>query len=413
MTTQWQALYSERGRTIRGSAVRDIFAVTQQPGMISFAGGMPAPEAFPCEQVAEAFVKVMREQGTVALQYGATPGHGPLRQYIAGVMMADLGLRSGPENVLITSGGVQVLDLIPRILLDPGDAIVVEAPTFLGALASFDLYGPRYLTIPVDNDGAQVDGLDRILAEQPGVKFIYVMPTFHNPAGCTLSAERRQRLVELAAAHGVPIIEDDPYAQLRYSGEPQPPLIVLDQQRAGASRGEGPYREGNVLYVGSFSKILSPGMRLGWVAGPASVVGHLARAKQGVDLHTSLPVQMTAFELCQRGFFPGHIERIRELYRQRRDKMLSLMQEHFPAGVSWTRPDGGLFIWVTLPKGIDAGRILAEAIKEKVAFVPGQPCFADGNGLNTFRLNFSNASLEQIEQGITRLAAVLRRQLST
>ncbi|MBN1484205.1 MAG: PLP-dependent aminotransferase family protein [Chloroflexia bacterium] len=420
MTTQWQVLLSEGGRNIRGSAVRDLFKVVQRPGMISFAGGMPAPEMFPCEVVSEACAKVMRENGTVALQYGQTEGYDPLRDFIAQVWMADLGLRAGRENILVTTGGLQISDLLPKILLNPGEALVLEAPTFLGALACFSPYCPRYISIPVDVCGAgpqqetglDVDALESVLAQEADVKFIYVMPNFHNPVGCTLGLQRRKKLVALADYYGVPVLEDDPYSQLRYSGEPLPPLIVLDQQQLGLEE-DGAFEQGNVLYAGSFSKILSPGMRLGWVAGPAPIIARLARAKQGVDLHTSLVVQMIAYELCSQGFFPGHIARIRELYGRRRDWMLQLMQEYFPPAVSWTHPQGGLFIWVTLPEGLEAQSLLMEAVEERVAFVPGQSFFTDDRGANTFRLNFSNASEDNIEQGISRLGQVLRKALTS
>ncbi len=418
MTTQWQALFSEGGRNIRASAVRELFKVIQQPGMISFAGGMPAPEVFPCEAVEQACSRVLREQGRVALQYSQTEGYNPLREYIAEVWMAELGLQARRENVLITTGGLQAMDLVPKVLLNPGEAIVVEAPTFLGALSSFSSYRPRYVTIPVDvasqdgeEVGLQVDRLEEVLEGESGVKFIYTMPTFHNPVGCTMGLRRRKKLVELSDRYGIPVVEDDPYAMLRYSGAPQPPLIVLDQQRLGTGTTEEAYEVGNLLYVGSFSKILSPGMRLGWVVGPAPIIAHLTRAKQGVDLHTSLLVQMIAYELCQQGFFPDHIAQICRLYRERRDLMLSLMEQHFPPNVSWTHPEGGLFIWATLPEGCDAGEILMQAIEEKVAFVPGRSCYATNGRNNCFRLNFSSASPDKIEAGITRLGRVFWKVL--
>jgi 2-aminoadipate transaminase len=411
MTTQWEALLSEGGRNLRGSAVRELFKVVQKPGMISFGGGMPAPESFPCQDVARACVKVLREQGPTALQYGQTEGYNPLRDYLAETTMAGLGLFARRENILITTGGLQVADLVPKVLLDPGQPIVVEDPTFLGALASFSPYRPRYLTIPLDAHGMQVDRLEEVLAHEHGVKFIYVIPNFHNPAGCTLSLERRQKLVALADSHGVPLLEDDPYAQLRYSGEPLPALVTLDQQREGRPADDEAYQAGNVLYTGSFSKILSPGMRLGWVVGPAPIIATLCRAKQGTDLHTSLLVQMIAYELCQEGFFPGHIASIREMYHRRRDLMLELMQEHFPPEATWTVPDGGLFLWVRLPQGCDSQEILVDAVEEGVAFVPGRGFYATGGGENTMRLNFSNANEEQLQQGIARLGRVLKKHV--
>lgn len=411
MTTQWEALLSAGGRNLRGSAVRELFKVVQRPGMISLGGGMPAPESFPCEEVAQACARVLREHGPTALQYGQTEGYNPLRDYIAQVTMAGQGLFARRENVLILTGALQACDLIPKVLLDPGEAIVVEDPTFLGALASFSPYRPRYIPVPLDAQGMQVDRLEEILPAEPAVKFIYTIPTFQNPAGCTMSLERRRRLVALADRYGIPILEDDPYAQLRYSGEEVPTLAVLDQQQLALPTGPEAYESGNVLYVGSFSKILSPGMRLGWVVGPAPIIAQLARAKQGTDLHTSLLIQMIAYELCRQGFFPGHIARIRELYRRRRDLMVELMQEHFPAEASWVVPEGGLFVWVTLPAGCDSQAILGDAVEEGVAFVPGRGFYATGGGENAMRLNFSNAGEEQLQRGIARLGAVLRKHV--
>ncbi len=408
MTTQWETLFSASGRNLRGSAVRDLFKV-MRPGMISFGGGMPAPETFPCEAVERACRKVLREHGPVALQYGQTDGYNPLRDYLAEVTMAELGLHARRDNVLVLTGGLQVADLLPKVLVDPGDPIVVENPTFLGALASFSPYRPRYITIPLDGQGMQIDGLEEALAREKGIKFIYTIPNFHNPAGCSLSPERRQRLVALADRYGIPILEDDPYHQLRYSGEKLPALITLDQERVGRPAGNEAYTAGNVLYVGSFSKILSPGMRLGWVVGPAPIVAQLSRAKQGTDLHTSLLIQMIAYELCREGFFPPHIESIRELYRKRRDLMIELLQRHFPPAATWTVPDGGLFLWVTLPAGCDTQAMLEEAVEAGVAFVPGRGFYATGGGENTMRLNFSNASEEQLQRGIALLGEVVKK----
>lgn len=410
MTTQWESLLSASGRNLRGSAVRELFKV-MRPGMISFGGGMPAPETFPCAAVERACAKVLREQGPAALQYGQTDGYNPLRDYIAEVTMAELGLHARRDNVLIITGGLQVDDLLAKVLVDPGDPIVVEDPTFLGALASFSPYRPRYITIPLDAQGMQIDQVEEALAREHGVKFIYTIPNFHNPAGCTMSLERRQRLVALADRYGVPILEDDPYHQLRYSGEPLPALITLDQERVGRPAGEDAYTQGNVLYAGSFSKVLSPGMRLGWVVGPVPIVAQLSRAKQGTDLHTSLFIQMIAYELCQEGFFPQHIEFIRALYRKRRDLMVELLQKHFPPEAAYTVPEGGLFLWITLPAGCDTQPMLEEAVQAGVAFVPGRGFYANGGGENTMRLNFSNANEEQLRRGIALLGEVVRKHI--
>ncbi len=412
VTTDWESLLSAGGRSLRGSAVRELFKVVQRPGVISFAGGMPASETFPCAEVAEACVAVLREQGPVALQYGQTEGYDPLRDYIAEVTMAEMGVFARRENVLITTGSLQVADLLPKVVLDPGQTIVVEAPTFLGSLASFSPYRPRYLSVPLDGQGMQVDRLEEMLLAGERPKFVYTIPNFHNPAGCTLALERRRKLVSLADRYGVPILEDDPYGALRFSGEPLPPLIRLDQEQLGIVPGSEAYTRGNVLYAGSFSKILSPGIRLGWVVGPVPIIARLARAKQGTDLHTSLLVQMVAYYLCRQGFFAGHIARIRELYRRRRDLMVELLRAHFPPEARWTEPEGGLFLWVTLPEGCDTQAMLSDAVERGVAFVPGQAFYVDASGRNQMRLNFSCASEEQLREGIARLGQVVREHLS-
>lgn len=409
MTTQWDSLLSNSGRNLRGSAVRELFKL-MRPGMISFGGGMPAPETFPCEAIERVCSKVLREQGTVALQYGQTAGYIPLRDHLAEVTMAELGLHARRENVLVITGGLQADDLLPKVLVDPGDPVVVEDPTFLGALASFAPYQPRYITIPVDGEGMRVDLLAEALKKE-NPKFIYTIPNFHNPAGCTMSLERRQKLVALADRYGVPLLEDDPYHQLRFSGEPQPALVSLDQERLDRPAEDEAYTAGNVIYTGSFSKILSPGIRLGWVCGPTPIIEKLERAKQGVDLHTSLFIQMIAYELCQEGFFPAHIERIRELYRRRRDLMMDLIGEHFPPEATFTVPDGGLFLWVTLPPGCDTQAMMLDAIEAGVAFVPGSSFYATGGGENTMRLNFSNANEEQMPRGIALLGEVLKKHI--
>jgi 2-aminoadipate transaminase len=410
LTTQWDSLLSNSGRNLRGSAVRELFKL-MRPGMISFGGGMPAPETFPCEAVEHACIKILREQGPVALQYGQTAGYIPLRDYLAEVTMAELGLHARRDNILVITGGLQADDLLPKVLVDPGDPVVVEDPTFLGALASFAPYRPRYITIPLDGEGMRVDLLKDILTREKGVKLIYTIPNFHNPAGCTMSLERRQKLVALADTYGIPILEDDPYHQLRFSGEPQPALITLDQERVGRPAGDEAFATGNVIYTGSFSKILSPGIRLGWVCGPVPILSQLERAKQGVDLHTSLFIQMIAYELCQEGFFPAHIEKIRALYRRRRDLMMALMREHFPPEATYTVPDGGLFLWVTLPPGCDTQAMMADAIEAGVAFVPGPGFYATGGGENAMRLNFSNANEEQMPRGIALLGEVLKKHV--
>jgi len=406
MTTLWTQRYAQRTQRMQSSAVRELLKLTEHPEMISFAGGLPAPEVFPVDQFQEACQSILGQHGRQALQYSTTEGYRPLREMIAR-HTARYGIHVEPENILITSGSQQALDLIGKIFINPGDRLLVEKPTYVGALQAWNAYQAEYITIALDDEGLQTDELEAAL--RAGPKFIYVLPNFHNPAGVTLARERRQRLVELADRYGVPLIEDDPYGQLRYEGEHLPPLAVLDRQLQGR---EGMPYSGNVLYLSTFSKTLAPGLRLGWVVAPAEVIQRLVQAKQGADLHTSTLAQMIAFEVAREGFLDRHVRFIRTVYRERRDAMFATLRRYFPADVHWTTPQGGLFLWVTLPEPMDATEILQAAIAENVAFVPGAAFFADGSGRNTFRLNFSNASPARIKEGIRRLGTVLERALA-
>jgi 2-aminoadipate transaminase len=396
---------------MESSAIREILKVTQQPDIISFAGGLPAPELFPVEQVEAACQKVLREQGQKALQYSITEGYPPLRQYIV-EKMARYGIEASIDNVLITTGSQQGLDLIGKVFIDPGDLVLVEAPTYLGAIQAWRPYQPRFAAVPIDDEGMRVDLVEPILRQQRP-KLIYVLPNFQNPAGITLSRRRRDLLVSLADAYGLPIIEDDPYGELRYSGDHIPPLLVLDVQRLRALGKAAPngYHKGDVIYMSTFSKTLAPGLRLGWVVAPLEVINKLVQAKQGVDLHTSSFDQMLAYQVVKDGFLEQHVRCIREVYRQRRDTMLAALEEFCPEGVTWTRPEGGLFLWVRLPEHLDAREVLDDALAEKVAFVPGSAFYTDGRGLNTMRLNFSNAEPELLREGIRRLARAIARRL--
>jgi len=403
METTWTDRYAQRTRGMSGSAIRELLKLTAQPDVISFAGGLPAPDVFPVEAFDEASQKVLREHGSTALQYSTTEGYQPLRELIAGMMSED-GFEVDPDQVLITHGSQQALDLFGKIFINPGDHVAVERPTFLGALQAWKAYQAEYLTIPVDDDGMRVDELEEVLRHGP--KFLYTMPTFHNPAGVTLSAERRETLLELADRYGVPLVEDDPYSKLRYSGQPQSPLVALD------ARGRGSTGEGDVLYLGTFSKTLSPGLRLGWALAPPDVIRRMVQAKQGADLHTSTFTQMVAYEVARDGFIDEHAERIRSVYRERRDAMLSAIEANFPEGVQWTHPEGGLFLWVTLPEAVDAAELLETAVEtEKVAFVPGHTLDPTERIRNTMRLNFSYANVELIQDGMERLGRVLERVL--
>jgi 2-aminoadipate transaminase len=408
------------------SIIREILKITQQPDVISFAGGLPAPESFPVEQIAQAPQQILSTIGTKALQYSPTEGYLPLRQFIV-EKMARYGIHASVENVLITTGSQQALDLIGRVLIDPGDTILCEAPTYLGALQAWTVYGARYVTVPADDDGMQVELIEPILRKRK-IKFIYALPNFQNPGGTTISLARRIKLVQLADKYRVPIIEDDPYGELRFEGDHLPPLAVLDQERQKKKRKHcNEFECGNVIYTSTFSKTLAPGLRLGWVVAPRQVTFKLVQAKQGADLHSSTFDQYIAYEVVKpAGFFVDHVRKIRTMYKEHRDAMVAAMEKYFPPGVRWTRPAGGLFLWVTLPEGIDATAPLPEAVAHKVAYVPGAPFFPETNaprrkrrgkplpvGHNTMRLNFSNASLEEIDLGIQRLGQVIANAMQT
>jgi 2-aminoadipate transaminase len=411
MTARWTDRYALRTGVMGSSIIREILKVTQQPDVISFAGGLPAPELFPVEQVQAACERVLAEHGSQALQYSTTEGYPPLRRFIV-EKMAEYGIAAEEENVLITHGSQQGLDLIGKVLLDRGNTVLLEAPTYLGAIQAWRPYEPRFATVPIDENGMQVNLVEEILI-QKRPKFIYALPNFQNPAGTTLPLERRERLIELASHYGVPIIEDDPYGELRYSGDHITPILVLDARRliAEGENDGNRYHKGDVIYISTFSKTLAPGFRLGWVVAPAEVIRKLVLAKQGADLHTNTLGQMVAYEVIKDGFLKRHVRRLRQVYRERRDTMLAAMESYFPGEVTWTHPDGGLFLWVTLPEGVDTEALLVEAIEEKVAFVPGSAFYAMGGGENTMRLNFSNAPPEQIEAGIERLGRVIRRRM--
>jgi 2-aminoadipate transaminase len=408
MSTAWTSRYAQRAKNLKSSAIRELLKITQNPEIISFAGGLPAPEVFPTERFREACDRVLEKQARLALQYGATEGYEPLREMIAR-HTSRYGVKAKPENVLLTSGSQQALDLIGKLLINPGDRVLVEAPTYLGALQAFNVYGAEYVSVPSDNDGLRSDLLEASL--RLGPKFMYVLPNFQNPGGTTLAEGRRHELVLLADRYGIPIIEDDPYGQLRYEGEHLTPLIVLD--RENLRRDDG-YSIGNVIYLSTFSKTLAPGLRLGWIVAPPEVISKLVQLKQGADLHTSTFVQMVAYEVARDNFLDEHIKLIRRVYGERRDVMLRAMEDNFPSEVTWTHPQGGLFLWVTLPEGMDCHQLFEVAIKENVAFVPGDSFYASNGhadeGRLHFRLNFSNAAPEQITEGIRRLGVAIKKQ---
>ena len=404
METPWEQRYAQRTQRMASSAIRELLKLTQLPDIISFAGGMPAPELFPVEAFRKACDHVLDTDGQFALQYSTTEGYPPLREMIVR-HTARYGIDVSIENILITSGSQQALDLLGKIFINPGDRILVEGPTFLGAIQAWNSYGAEYIVVEMDEEGMKIEALEKALRSGP--KFIYMMPNFQNPTGKTYSLDRRMQVIKLAAINGVPIIEDDPYGQLRYSGKHITPVWVLDSQSRSNS-GEG--YEGNVIYLSTFSKIFAPGIRIAWVIAPPNVIGKMVQAKQGVDLHTATFNQMAVHEVSREGFLDRHIGNLRETYQERRDLMLESIEKEFPESIKWTKPDGGLFTWATLDENIDTRDVLNAAVEKKVAFVPGVPFFPDGSGLNTMRLNFSNAQPDKIIEGIKRLGQVLKDQ---
>jgi len=407
MQTPWEYRYAHRIQKMGSSIIRELLKLTEQPDIISFAGGLPAPEVFPVKKFQEACNQVLMEHGAQALQYSVTEGYKPLREMIAR-HTARFSVQVTAENIMITSGSQQALDFIGRLFINRGDYIVVESPTYLGALQAWNAYGAQYISVPTDEDGMLVDRLEEAL--RIGPKFIYVLPNFQNPSGSTLSLERRKRLIVLADQYGVPIVEDDPYGQLRYDGENIPSVAALDGRYRNDAADNNEY-SGNVIYLSTFSKLLAPGLRLAWVIAPPQVIRKLVMAKQAADLHTSSFSQHVAYEVAKGGFLDEHVKIIRATYKERRDVMLEIMDEVFPPEMRWTRPQGGMFLWGILPEHIDAAEVLKTAVQRKVAFVPGMAFHANGGGANTMRINFSFSNPEHIREGIARLGITLKEAL--
>jgi 2-aminoadipate transaminase len=381
--------FSERAAQMQSSFIREILKVTQRPEIISFAGGLPSAATFPVEEMKAAFDKVLTDSGKVALQYGPTDGFPPLREWIANSLSTD-GCKIAPEQVLMTSGSQQALDLLGKVLIDEGSRVLVETPSYLGALQAFSVYRPEFASVATDEHGLVPSSIEPVVK---GARLLYALPNFQNPTGRSLSVERRLELVDTCARHNLPLIEDDPYGALSYKGEPFPKMLNMNPD--------------GVIYMGSFSKVLTPGIRLGYVVAPLPLVRRLELAKQAADLHTAQLTQMVVHEVIKDGFLDRHIPTIRTLYANQCQAMLDAMAASFPAGVSWTRPEGGMFIWVTLPKHIDAMKLLDQAIAAKVAFVPGAPFYANQPEINTLRLSFVTVSPERIREGIAILGKLI------
>lgn len=395
----WSDMYSIRGRRIKSSAIRELLKVTEQPDFVSFAGGFPAPELFPVEEVAEVTQKILRENGQQALQYSATEGYRPLREWVA-EEMRKVGVPTEVENVLITTGSQQALDLLGRVLIDKDDKVAVESPTYLAALQAWRGYGAQFLQIPSDEHGLSVDRLKKELKERP--KFLYAIPNFQNPTGATLSLERREKLVEWCQAEGVCLIEDDPYRVICFDGHPHKRLIEIE-----AARRTDDVYAGQMVYLTTFSKVLAPGLRVGCVVTHAELISKIVQAKQASDLHTPTLNQMICYEMAKAGSLNQQARKVSEVYQERMELMYSEVKRIFPEGTQVSKPAGGMFLWVTLPEGMDTDDLWKKALNRKVAFVPGAPFFSDNPKNNTLRLNFSNSSLELIKEGMRRIEAAL------
>lgn len=390
--------FADRMSTVHRSFIREILKVTQDSSIISFAGGLPNPELFPVSDLEKATVKVMRESGPQSMQYSTTEGFLPLRQYIADRYREKKGIEVDADEILITSGSQQCLDLLGKVFLNAGDNVVIERPGYLGAIQSFSVFQSNFLTVGLENDGPDLGELERIL-DGNEAKMFYAVTNFQNPSGLTYSAEKRQGVAEILKDRDILFIEDDPYGELRFMGDFQKPVV----------RG---YMEDNGILLGSFSKVAAPGFRLGWMVCPGEMRDKLIVAKQASDLHTSTFAQRVMHQYVADNSLDDHIEKIRECYGNQRATMVRAIEKYFPAEVEVTRPEGGMFLWVTLSEGMSSMDLFDEAIKNKVAFVPGRPFYVDGSGENTFRLNFSNSNEEQIEEGIKRLGAGIKDFLS-
>jgi 2-aminoadipate transaminase len=387
-------LYAARTRGMTASEVRALFAVASRPEVISLAGGMPFVQALPTDQVLDVVRRVLEERFEVALQYGGGSGQQGLKERLVELMAAE-GIDADPDRILITVGAQQALDLVGKVFIDPGDPVVVEAPSYVGALSAFAAYEPRFVTVPMDEEGLLVDALEERLRTAPRPKFLYTCPNFQNPAGVTLSLDRRRRMVELCREARVPIIEDNPYGMLRFEGEALPTLRSMDPE--------------NVVYLGTLSKVFSPGLRVGWVLADPGLLQQLTLFKEASDLCSSNLTQLIAEEwFSDPARWRGAVAGLVDVYRSRRDTAIGALGRHFPEDASWTHPAGGFYVWVTLPPGFDTPSMLVKAIERRVAYVPGTAFYPDGSGRDRLRLAFCYPPEEAIEEGIKRLGKLVR-----
>ena len=401
MSMNTEEFYSVLASKMKASAIREILKLVQNPEVISLAGGMPDPATFPTEGLNEVVKQILAKNSACALQYSSTEGLTELREFILN-WLAEAKEKAGLDNIMITSGSQQGLDLVSKVLLNPGDTLIVELPSYLAALNAFRSYGGEMVGIPMDDEGMQIDILEETLTKLKNdgkkVKFIYTISNFQNPAGVTMSLARRKKILEVAKKFEVLILEDNPYDKLRFEGEPIPSIYSLDN-------------EGYVISLGTFSKILCPGLRLAWILGNKEIIEKLVIMKQATDLCTTVLNQLIAYEYCHQNDIDKNIESNVEIYRRKRNAMLEALDKYFPVEATWTKPQGGFFVFATLPEYIDTGEMFKEAIEENVAYVPGAPFFADGKGQNTMRLSFCFPSVEDIDEGIKRLGKVIKKRI--
>jgi len=386
--------FAKRVDNIKPSAIRELAKITKQPGVISFAGGWPAGELFPIEEMKQICIDILDKDGKSALQYGDTEGYFPLREIIAG-RMRTMGVEVYAENIVITNGSQQGIEFSGKLFIDEGDVIICESPSYIGALNAFKAYLPRFIEVQMDDDGMKMEDLEKKLDENPNAKFIYTIPDFQNPTGRTMSVERRKKLVLLAEKYNICIIEDSPYRDLRFEEKDLPVIKSFDTK-------------GKVIYLGTFSKTFCPGLRVGWIAADSEIIRKYSLIKQGVDLHNSSMAQREVYTFVKEYDFDDHITKIIDVYRSRRDAMLITMEKEFPLNVKYTAPKGGLFVWVDLPEELDAEKVLVKALEYKVAFIPGESFYPNGGNKSHFRLNYATMPEKEIVEGITRLGKLLK-----
>uniref|UniRef100_A0A7C4TXF2 PLP-dependent aminotransferase family protein n=1 Tax=Caldisericum exile TaxID=693075 RepID=A0A7C4TXF2_9BACT len=399
----WEEKFSARSKTMKASAIRELLKLVESPEIISFAGGMPDPTLFPKETLGEIAKYVFVNHGGKALQYGPTEGVKPLRETVVKMMQEEGIPEVSLENLLVTTASQQALDLIAKVFVDPGDTVIVEAPSYVGALQALQALQANFVTVPLDENGIKTDVLEEkikeLKAKGVNIKLIYVIPNFQNPAGVTMSLERRKELLRISHAYNIPVVEDDPYGEIRFEGAKIPPLLQLDHI-------------GNVIELRTFSKILAPGFRLGWVVADKEIIAKLSLAKQAADLCSPSSTQYIADKFIRDGYMEKYLDRVRKVYKEKKDAMLNAMEKYFPREVTWTKPHGGMFVWAQTPPYIDTDALFVEAVKEKkVAYVVGSAFYPYGEDKNHMRLNFTLSTLEQIEEGIKRLGELLQSKI--